>query len=130
MAWNTNNNRFGIFYLIARILLAVLIIVQLVWLIVATVHCFNNHCEANSIVWYAFTIFVLLIGLVGAWKEHFGSSAVFAITEIVLVILGFAMFAGKNDTAWSVAATLIVSVIYSIMLYMSGHKDMGVPEIC
>ena len=114
--------------MITRIALAVLIVLQLVWLIVNLVQCKN--CDTQSIIWYAFTIAVLVIGLIGAWKEHFLTAAVFSITEIILVALGFAMFASTGKTAIAVALTLIGSAIYAIMLYMSGKRDMGMPEVC
>lgn len=89
------------------------------------------RCDGKSIAWHVCTILVLIIGLAGVWREHFGLAAVFSITEIIFVALGFAMYSSyTSGVPIVVAVTLLISSLYAVMLYKSGHREMAVPEIC
>ena len=124
-------NKFGIWYVITRIALAVLVIIQLVLIIVDIARCAsnNNQCSTGTIIWMVFVVLVLLIGLLAAYREHFLSAAVFCTVEIVLAITGFVTWS-SSASAIGVVLCMVCAVIFTIMLYLSGSRDMNPPQIC
>ena len=122
----STNTRFGIFYVITRLALAILVLIHLVVLIINIFQC--SHCSVGTIIWFIFAILILLVGLLAAFREHFLTALVFAIVEIILAITGF--IGGVYLSSVATLLCLICAITFSVMLYMSGSRDMNVPQIC
>lgn len=122
-----NDTRFGIFYPITRIALAVIIIIQIVLLVVDIIDCDGCLKSAKAIIFIILTILVLFIGAIGAWKEHFLFTLIFAVTEVILCIFGFVI--SRQISSGGVIITVIIASIYAVMLYMLGKRDMRMPHI-
>ncbi|XP_046912455.2 uncharacterized protein LOC124493419 [Dermatophagoides farinae] len=118
-------SRFGILYVITRILLVVLIVIMIVLNIIAII---NAKGEVKDVVWVVFSFISLLIGLLGVWKEHFLFSCLFTVITIVLVCISGA-FGFWISTAGAVVI-IIAAIIYTFMLWDMGHREMNVPDMC
>lgn len=118
------DSRFGIFYVIVRIALVVLVILQMIFNIVGIIDC--KHCSASSIVWFVFSFLALGVGLIGAWKEHFLFSIIFAVLSVVLVIFGWGI---STLSAAGVVALILISILFTFMLWDAGKRDMNVPKL-
>lgn len=120
-------NRFGIFYPITRITFGVILVISLILFIVAIIDCHGCWKSAGNIVWMIFAFLLLAVGIIAAWKEHFLFTLIFAIAEIVLC--GFGWGVGGWAAGVGPVLAIIVAVIFAIMLYMIGKKDMGMPDV-
>ena len=125
----TVENKFGIFYYIVRILLAILIIsliiYSILWMAIA---------PGDRTVWDILSgimlIIVCLFGLLALWCNWFWSIIIFGLNMVIIIIIG--LINSVPLVQWLLPlACAMLAFIYAYMLYKAGGADGGcVPCVC
>lgn len=121
------SNRFGLLYVITRLALLICILIQIIGLVIAIIQNIA-HATAGLIILWIFIGLSWFIGFLAGWREHFLTALIFVIIEIVFAICGF--FGGSGILAVANVLLLVCAIGFSLMLYFSGSRDMGMPQIC
>nr|XP_027200850.1 uncharacterized protein LOC113794899 [Dermatophagoides pteronyssinus] len=111
-------NQFGIGYQIIRVSLLIFLALMVVLNVVGLL----KSLELSHIVWTVVSFVSIIIGLIGAIKEHFLYSLIFTIISIILstISVWVGLFYGSAGAA---LLLVIVSLIYTFMLYDSGRRQ-------
>lgn len=121
------SNKFGKLYVFTRLAMLICILIQLIALVITLIK-YIGSASAGWIIWWIFVGLSMLVGLLAAWREHFLTAVIFAIIEIVLAICGFT--GGPGLLAFATVILIICSIGFALMLYFSGSRDIGMPQIC
>lgn len=121
------SNKFGKLYVFTRLAMLICILIQLIVLIIVLIQNIG-HASVGGIILWVFVGLAMLVGLLAAWREHFLTAVIFAIIEIVLAICGFT--GGGGILAIVTVILIVCSIGFTLMLYFSGSRDIGMPQIC
>ena len=124
-----SGSRFGIFYPISRIVLAVLTAVAIIGIIVGLIDYLDNnyHNKVGYIVWTVVCLIVAITGFWGAWKEHFMSCLIYGIVELILVLAGISFADTAIYTRVTQVFAIVFAFIFSWMLHVEGRADYSLP---
>jgi len=123
-------HRFGIFYVITRIILAILTLLAIIFIIINLVKWIDRDGghKVEGIIWSCVSLLISLLGFYGAWKEHFMATLVFGITELILLLAGIAVANMEDYTRIGQIFAVVIACIYCWMLYVSGNVDYSLPR--
>ena len=124
-----SEHKFGIFYVITRIVFAVLTAIAIVGIIISIIDYLSNKYDqqVGYIVWAVICLIVAITGFWGAWKEHFMSSLLYGIVELILLLAGISFAHMKVYTQVTQVLAVIFAFIFSWMLYVGGRADYSLP---
>ncbi|KAI7697576.1 hypothetical protein SSS_09995 [Sarcoptes scabiei] len=117
------NGKFGMFFLLTKILLIVFIIVLM---ILNILFISSGSHSTGMVLWIIFCFISLGIGLIGIWLEHLLFTMIFSIIVLVLACLSTVVH------IWTSALVIIIllcvfALLYLFMLYDMGHRETGLP---
>lgn len=130
------DNRFGIFYVIARVALAVLTLVAIIFVIIDLVDIIretSNHYNYDrgsnvaAIIWLFLVLIIFLLGFYGAYKEHFCSILIYATAETVFLLVGIAFTVSWSTRVFPIIAVIIAWILVW-MLHVNGRSDYSLPR--
>lgn len=119
-------HKFGIFYVIVRIILAVLTLLAMICVAINLwkwIEAYDHGHKLDGIIWSTVALLVSFLGFYGAWKEHFLATLVFGISALILLLAGIAVTDMREYTRIGQICSIIISCIYCWMLYASGNVD-------
>ena len=125
----SDHHKYGIFYAITRIVLAILTLLAMIGIIVGIVYWLNDK-RGNSVeylIWAAFCLLVAFCGFYGAYREHFMSTMIYGVAELILVLAGISFVEMQIYTRLTQIIAIVVAFIFAWMLYDGGHADMSMP---
>lgn len=117
------NGKFGMFFLLTKILLIVFIIVLM---ILNILFISSGSHSTGMVLWIIFCFISLGIGLIGIWLEHLLFTMIFSIIVLVLACLSTVVH------IWTSALVILIllcvfALLYLFMLYDMGHRETGLP---
>lgn len=120
-------NRYGIWYIICRVLLGILIVLSfiatIVWIIAIT------KWSAGLVIGIIISLLVNFIGIVAVWREHFLFACIYTVVYVISVIINVSVMFTVGSLVVGILLVL-VAVAYTAMLYSSGQRDMNMPQLC
>ena len=124
-----SEHKFGIFYVITRIVLAVLTAIAVIGIIIGLIRYIDNNYnnKIGYIVWAVVCLIVAITGFWGAWKEHFMSCMIYGIVELILLLAGISFVDMELYTRLTQIFAVVCASIFSWMLYVGGRADYSLP---